>query len=60
MILYYMKYGPFVLATVRPETKFGDTQWLYPDDQRYTKYIGRNRSRRASGKFKLKVKLTTP
>ena len=23
--LYYIKYGPFVLATVRPETKFGDT-----------------------------------
>jgi valyl-tRNA synthetase len=23
--LVYMKYGPFVLATVRPETKFGDT-----------------------------------
>jgi valyl-tRNA synthetase len=23
--LYYLKYGPFILATVRPETKFGDT-----------------------------------
>src|SRR3990167_11123914 len=23
--LYYLKYGPFTLATVRPETKFGDT-----------------------------------
>src|SRR5262249_13727561 len=23
--LYYIKYGPLVLATTRPETKFGDT-----------------------------------
>ena len=39
--LYYMKYGPFVLATVRPETKFGDTAVaVYPTDKRYKKYIG--------------------
>src|SRR3990167_6988052 len=34
--LYYMKYGPFVLATVRPETKFGDTAVaINPKDTRY-------------------------
>jgi valyl-tRNA synthetase len=39
--LYYMKYGPFVLATVRPETKFGDTAVaVHPNDKRYQKYIG--------------------
>lgn len=39
--LYYMKYGPFVLATVRPETKFGDTAVaVHPKDKRYQKYIG--------------------
>jgi valyl-tRNA synthetase len=40
--LYYMKYGPFVLATVRPETKFGDTAVaVHPDDQRYKEWIGK-------------------
>ncbi len=40
--LYYMKYGPFVLATVRPETKFGDTAVaVNPEDKRYKEYIGR-------------------
>lgn len=40
--LYYMKYGPFVLATVRPETKFGDTAIaVNPNDPRYTEYIGK-------------------
>lgn len=39
--LYYIKYGPFVLATVRPETKFGDTAVaVHPKDERYTKYVG--------------------
>lgn len=39
--LYYMKYGPFTLATVRPETKFGDTAVaVHPDDERYKQYIG--------------------
>lgn len=39
--LYYLKYGPFVLATVRPETKFGDTAVaVHPEDPRYQKYIG--------------------
>lgn len=38
--LYFMKYGPFVLATVRPETKFGDTAVaVNPKDKRYQKFI---------------------
>ncbi|MFZ2025594.1 MAG: valine--tRNA ligase [Microgenomates group bacterium] len=41
--LYYLKYGPFVLATVRPETKFGDTAVaVHPTDKRYKDYIGKD------------------
>ncbi len=41
--LYYMKYGPFVLATVRPETKFGDTAVaVNPNDKRYKQWIGKD------------------
>ncbi len=41
--LYYLKYGPFVLATVRPETKFGDTAVaVNPNDDRYKDYIGKD------------------
>lgn len=40
--LYYMKYGPFVIATVRPETKFRDTALaVNPKDKRYKKWIGK-------------------
>ena len=40
--LYYLKYGPLTLATVRPETKFGDTAMaVNPDDKRYKDYIGK-------------------
>lgn len=40
--LYYLKYGPFVLATVRPETKFGDTAVaVNPNDPRYKEWIGK-------------------
>ncbi len=40
--LYYIKYGPFVLATVRPETKFGDTAVaVHPEDKRYNSWIGK-------------------
>jgi len=55
--LYYIKYGPFVLATTRPETKFGDTGLaVHPDDERYQKYIGQEiEVEGLSGKFKLKV-----
>lgn len=39
--LYYIKYGPLVLATTRPETKFGDTAVaVHPQDARYKQYIG--------------------
>lgn len=39
--LYYIKYGPFEVATVRPETKFGDVALaVHPDDERYAKYVG--------------------
>lgn len=40
--LYYMKYGPFILATTRPETKFGDTGVaVHPKDKRYKEWIGK-------------------
>src|SRR3989344_5391206 len=36
---YYIKYGPFTIATARPETKFGDKYVVvHPDDKRYEKY----------------------
>ncbi|MBI4159570.1 valine--tRNA ligase [Candidatus Wolfebacteria bacterium] len=41
--LYFIKYGPFTLATVRPETKFGDTAVaVNPNDERYKEYIGKD------------------
>jgi len=37
--LYYLKYGPFVIATARPETKFGDKYVVvHPEDKRYANY----------------------
>ncbi len=37
--LYYLKYGPFIIATARPETKFGDKYVvMHPDDKRYSEY----------------------
>jgi valyl-tRNA synthetase len=36
---YYLRYGPFTIATSRPETKFGDKYVvIHPDDKRYKKY----------------------
>jgi valyl-tRNA synthetase len=36
---YYLQYGPFVIATARPETKFGDKYVvMHPDDERYAKW----------------------
>ena len=36
---YYFKYGPFVIGTARPETKFSDKYIVvHPDDERYKKY----------------------
>ena len=41
--LYYIKYGPFTLATARPETKLGDTGLaVHPSDERYKRYIGQD------------------
>lgn len=37
--LYYFKYGPFEIATARPETKFGDKYVvMHPEDTRYAEY----------------------
>ncbi len=37
--LYYFKYGPFEIATARPETKFGDKYVvMHPEDKRYVDY----------------------
>ncbi len=36
---YYFQYGPFVIGTARPETKFGDKYVvMHPDDERYKEY----------------------
>ncbi len=36
---YYLQYGPFVIGTSRPETKFGDKYVvMHPDDARYAQY----------------------
>lgn len=36
---YHLQYGPFVIATARPETKFGDKYVVvHPDDKRYSQY----------------------
>jgi valyl-tRNA synthetase len=36
---YYLQYGPFVISTSRPETKFGDKYVvMHPEDERYTEY----------------------
>ena len=55
--LYYMKYGPFTLATTRPETKFGDTAVaVHPDDERYKKWVGKTVDiEGVIGTFKVKV-----
>ncbi len=38
---YYLQYGPFVIATARPETKFGDKYVvMHPQDARYADYKG--------------------
>lgn len=55
--LYYMKYGPFTLATVRPETKFGDTAVaVNPHDRRYRRWIGQEiEVEGLLGAFKMRV-----
>ncbi len=40
--LYYLQYGPLVIATTRPETKFGDTAMaVNPTDERYKDLVGK-------------------
>ncbi len=55
--LFYIKYGPFVLATTRPETKFGDTAvCFHPGDKRYKKFLGQEiEVVGVNGPFKVKV-----
>lgn len=56
--LYYIKYGPFTVATVRPETIFGDTAIaVNPHDKRYSEYIGKEVELGELGKFIDKEKL---
>src|SRR3990167_6116074 len=52
-----MKYGPFILATIRPETKFGDTAVaVNPKDKRYKQWVGKEvEVEGLLGKFKIKV-----
>ena len=39
---YYLKYGPVVIGTARPETKFLDKVIVaHPSDRRYQKYFGK-------------------
>lgn len=55
--LYYIKYGPLVVATVRPETIFGDTAVaVNPKDKRYKNLVGKEIEVDVFvGKLKLKV-----
>jgi valyl-tRNA synthetase len=55
--LYYMKYGPIVVATVRPETMFGDVAIaVNPTDERYQQYLGQTiEVETPIGRMKLKV-----
>lgn len=40
--LYFIKYGPFTIATARPETKFRDTALAAnPKDKRYKNWMGK-------------------
>lgn len=40
---YYLKYGPVIIGTARPETKFLDKVIVaHPDDKRYKKYFGKS------------------
>ncbi len=37
---FYLQYGPFIIATARPETKFGDKYVvMHPKDKRYIDYM---------------------
>ncbi|HRZ30654.1 MAG TPA: valine--tRNA ligase, partial [Candidatus Paceibacterota bacterium] len=55
--LYYLQYGPLVVATVRPETMFGDVAVaVNPNDKRYKECIGQEIEVKSPiGTMKLKV-----
>lgn len=55
--LYWLKYGPFILATARPETKLGDTAVaVHPSDERYKEMVGKEYEiQGVLGKFTVKV-----
>ncbi|MBI2153133.1 MAG: valine--tRNA ligase [Candidatus Rokubacteria bacterium] len=55
--LFYIKYGPLTLATVRPETKLGDTALaVHPRDRRYAQYVGKVLEvRSVEGTIRMKV-----
>jgi valyl-tRNA synthetase len=55
--LYYIKYGPFEIATTRPETIMGDTAVaVHPDDERYKEFVGQELEIEGpDGVFKVKV-----
>lgn len=55
--LYYIEYGPFVVATVRPETIFGDVAVaVNPSDKRYKDFVGQEITVKTPiGEMKLKV-----
>jgi valyl-tRNA synthetase len=55
--LYYIKYGPFVVATTRPETKLADTGVaVNPSDKRYKELVGQIIDVDLAG-HKIKVKI---
>ncbi len=57
--LYYIQYGPLIVATTRPETKLADTGLaIHPDDKRYKKYIGQKLNIDLAG-HKINVKIFT-
>jgi valyl-tRNA synthetase len=55
--LYYLKYGPFTIATTRPETTFGDTAIaVHPQDERYKEWRGKTVTvEGANGPFEVRV-----
>ncbi|MBS0622975.1 MAG: valine--tRNA ligase [Verrucomicrobia bacterium] len=50
--LWYLHYGPFVVATTRPETLFGDTAVaVHPSDERYAQWIGKEIAHPLTGRL---------
>lgn len=54
---YYFQFGPFVIGTARPETKFLDEVVIvHPDDERYKEWHGKEfEAEWINGKIKAKV-----